>query len=75
MPAPNSTELVQREGRIALAVQALQKGHVSSLKAATRLYSVPRTTLRRRVHQRPARCDTRPTNCKLTATEELTLVN
>src|SRR5450432_3507787 len=74
MPPPNSTELVQREGRIELALDALQNGHFSSTRAAAQAYDVPRTTLRRRVRNCPARRDTRPTNCKLTATEELTLV-
>src|SRR5450432_1504647 len=74
MPAPNSTELVQREGRIALALDALQKGSFTSARAAAQAYDVPRTTLRRRVRNCPARRDKRPPNCKLTAMEETTLV-
>ena len=53
MPAPNSTELVQREGRIALALDALQKGSFTSARAAAQAYDVPRTTLRRRVRNCP----------------------
>src|SRR5450432_10869 len=74
MPPPNSTESVQREGRIALAIEALKQGSFTSLLGAARSYDVPYTTLRHRVRQCPARRDKRPPNCKLTATEELTLV-
>src|SRR5450432_827129 len=74
MLPPNSTSSVQREGRIALAIEALKQGYFTSLKAAARSYDVPYTTLYDRVHNRPARRDARPTNCKLTTTEELTLV-
>jgi hypothetical protein len=74
MPLLNSTESVQREGRIALAIEALKQGHFTSLFSAARSYDVPYTTLRRRVRQCPARRDPRLTNCKLTATEESTLV-
>jgi len=74
MPPPNSTNLVQQEGRIALAIEALKQGYFTSLKGAARSYDVPYTTLRHRVRNSPAQRDTRPTNCKLTATEESTLV-
>ena len=74
MPPPNSTNLVQQEGRIALAIEALKQGYFTSLKGAARSYDVPYTTLRRRVRDYPARRGKRALNCKLTATEELTLV-
>ena len=74
MPAPNSTSSVQQEGRLVLALDALQKGCFTSTRAAAQAYDVPRTTLRRRVRNCPARRDKRPRNCKLTATEETTLV-
>src|SRR5450432_1545127 len=74
MPPPTSTSSVQQEGRIALAVEALKQGSFTSLLSATRSYDVPYTTLQRRVRHCPARRDKRPTNCKLTATEESTLV-
>jgi hypothetical protein len=35
----------QTEGRIILALQAYQQGQISSLRAATRTYEVPYTTL------------------------------
>src|SRR5450432_1627541 len=74
MPPPNSTSSVQREGRIELAIQALKQGYFTSLKGAARSYDVPYTTLYDRIHNRPARRDARLPNCKLIATEELTLV-
>src|SRR5450432_193652 len=74
MPPPTSTSSVQQEGRIALAVEALKQGSFTSLLSAARSYDVPYTTLQRRVRHCPARRDKRPTNCKLTATEESTLV-
>jgi len=74
MPPPNSTNLLQQEGRIALAIEALKQGYFTSLKGAARSYDVPYTTLRRRVRDYPARRGKRALNCKLTATEELTLV-
>jgi Tc5 transposase DNA-binding domain/helix-turn-helix, Psq domain len=74
MPPPNSASLVQREGRIALAIEALKQGYFTSPKAAAKAYDVPYSTFLRRVRDRPARRDIRPPNCKLTATEELTLV-
>jgi helix-turn-helix, Psq domain len=75
MPPPNSTSSVQREGRIALALDAYKQGYFTSFRAAARTYDVSWKTLSRRVRGQHSRRDTRPTNCKLTATEELTLVN
>src|SRR5450432_2335145 len=74
MPPPNSTSSVQQEGRIALALEALKQGYFTSLRAAGKAYDVQWKTLSRRVRGQHSRRDTRPTNCKLTATEELTLV-
>jgi len=74
MPPPTSTSSVQREGRIALALEALKQGFFTSVRSAAKAYDVPHSTLSYRVHEHPARRDTRPTNCKLTVTEELTLV-
>jgi hypothetical protein len=75
MPPLNNTNSLQQEGRIALALDALKQGHFTSFKAAARSYNVQWKTLSRRVRGQLPRYDTRPTNCKLTAIEELTLVN
>jgi hypothetical protein len=63
------------EGRITLAVQAIQQGSVKSTRAASVAYDVPYSTLYRRVKGCPARRDTRPVSSKLTQTEESTLVD
>jgi hypothetical protein len=62
------------EGRITLAVQAIQQGSVKSTRAASIAYDVPYSTLYRRVKGCPARRDTRPASSKLTKTEESTLI-
>jgi hypothetical protein len=62
------------EGRITLAVHAIQQGSVKSIRAASVAYDVPWSTLSRRVKGCPARRDTRPASSKLTKTEESTLV-
>src|SRR5450432_1052578 len=74
MPPSNSTSSVQREGRIALAIEALKQGYFNSLLGAAKSYDVPESTLRYRMKGNPARRDQRPPNCKLTATEESILV-
>jgi hypothetical protein len=62
------------EGRITLAVQAIQHGSVKTIRAASIAYDVPYSTLYRHVKGCPARRDIRPASCKLTQTEESTLV-
>src|SRR5450432_3088622 len=74
MPPPTSTSLVQQEGRIALASEALKQGYFTSFRAAARAYDVSWKTLSRRARGQLSRRDRRSPNCKLTATEELTLV-
>ena len=74
MPLPITSQLSCKDGRIALALDALQNGHFTSVRSAAKAYDVPFSTLQYRVYKHPARRDTRPTNCKLTAIEELTLV-
>jgi hypothetical protein len=71
MAPPQST---QQEGRIALALAALKQGQLSSIRGAAKSYDIPFTTLYHRIHGQLARRDTRPSNCKLTDTEESTLV-
>jgi hypothetical protein len=65
---------MQQEGRIALAMDALKQGHFTSVRGAAKSYDVGNSTLRRRIRGQPARRDSRPTNRKLTDTEESTLV-
>jgi len=64
----------QTEGRIALALQAYQQGQFSSIQAATRVYSIPHTTLTRRLEGTTSRSDFTHPNRKLTQTEEAALI-
>ena len=74
MPPPNNTQSIQREGRIALVVDALRQGHFTSFRAAAQSYNVQWKTLSRRFRGQLLQCDTRPSNCKLIEIEESTLV-
>jgi hypothetical protein len=74
MALPHNAQLAQKEGRIALAVQAYKSGQFSSTKACANAYDISDSTLRRRVKGTDARCDSVPVNRKLTQTEETTLV-
>jgi DDE superfamily endonuclease/Tc5 transposase DNA-binding domain/helix-turn-helix, Psq domain len=74
MAPPHNTQLAQKEGRIALAVQAYKGGQFSSTKACADAYDISDATLRRRVKGIHARCDSVPINRKLTTTEESTLI-
>jgi hypothetical protein len=74
MSPPNNTYLVHQEGRIALAIEALNQGRCTSVRAAAKSFDVTRSTFQYRLDKYPSRHDSRPTNCKLTETEELTLV-
>ena len=65
---------MQQEGRIALTLDALKQGHFTSFRGAAQSYDVEPKTLSRRFRRQLPRCETRPSNCKLTETEELTLV-
>jgi hypothetical protein len=74
MTPPNSLQLAQKEGRIALAMQAYKERRISSLRTAAQTYDVPESTLRGRVNGVIARRDSVPTSRKLTTSEESTLV-
>ena len=65
---------MQREGRIALAMDALKHSHFTSVRDAAKSYDLIHTTLQRRVNGQPARYNLRSPNCKLTNIEESTLV-
>jgi hypothetical protein len=45
MPQPNNLQLIQKEGQMALALQAYKQGQFSSLRAAAGAYDVPKSTL------------------------------
>lgn len=62
MAAPNNVQLVQKEGRIALAIEAFKNGYFSRERAFENMYNIPETTLRRRVKEGNARCNSVPIN-------------
>lgn len=64
----------QQEGRILLAMQAYQKGQITSILQAALTYNIPRKTLSDRINGRVARVDIRANNHKLTPTEEQALI-
>jgi helix-turn-helix, Psq domain len=74
MPLPNKAQLVQQEGRIALAIGALKQGCFVSVRAAAKAYDVPHSTLQNRVNGHPMQLNHRAPNCKLSNIEETTLV-
>ena len=63
-----------KEGRILLAIQAIQQGQIRSIKAAVLTYDIPFETLRRRIKGIPSRCDSTPNNHQLSSREELTII-
>jgi helix-turn-helix, Psq domain len=66
--------LVQQEGRIALALEALKQGYFTSARAAAKAYDVPKSTFQNRANGIPMQLQHRPPNCKLSIVEETTLV-
>jgi hypothetical protein len=66
--------LAQKEGQIALALQAFKQGQFSSVYAAAKAYNIPELTLRGRVNSIDAQRDSVPINRKLTPIEESTLI-
>jgi hypothetical protein len=62
------------EARVILALEALQSEKKLSLRAATKLYNVPASTLRDGRAGRPAQQDSTPGVKKLTQSEEEAIV-
>ena len=42
---PHNAQLAQKEGRIALAIQALKRGQVSSVNTAVKMYDITESIL------------------------------
>ena len=59
-----------QEGKILLALDDIKNGRVESIRAAAKLYAIPRTTLQHRAVGRLPRVDVRPSGYKLTQYEE-----
>ena len=61
-------------GRLELAVRAVQKSQITSVRKAALLYDVPRSTLQDRLNSIKHRVSANRTKRKLTKTEEETLL-
>lgn len=70
----NSKELNEQEGRLLLAISALEKKQISSICEAVRVYNVPYTTLRQRFNGVTSRIEARANSYELTQNEEESLV-
>lgn len=57
-----------------MAIQALKRGQISSIKKAAGLYGIPFTTLQNRLNGRTTRENSQLNNRKITSTEESVLV-
>jgi hypothetical protein len=64
----------QIEGKIQLAISDLKNGRISNIREATRIYEIPRTTLRDRLKGIEYKGEKRANNHKLTQFEEESLV-
>ncbi|OGE47182.1 hypothetical protein PENARI_c057G04216 [Penicillium arizonense] len=69
----SSRNLVEQEGRILLAIQAIQKQEIGAVRAAARVFDVPESTLRTRLKGSTNRAETRANGHKLTEIEEESL--
>jgi hypothetical protein len=70
----NSRNLVEQEGRILLAISAIESKQITQIAKAARVYNVPRLTLRDRLHSSKYRKETRANSHKLTQNEEESLI-
>ena len=69
----SSRKREEQEGRILLAIQAIQKQEIPSIREAARQFDVPRSTLTIRLNGVQNRAFSRANNLKLTEIEEESL--
>jgi hypothetical protein len=69
----SSRNLVEQEGRILLAIQAIKKQEISSIREASRHFEVHFSSLRNRLNGLTNRSETRPSCSKLTEIVEESL--
>ena len=62
----SSQKSANQEGRILLALSDIKSGRIKSIRAAAKLYNIPRSTLQTRAYGTVSRADTRPNGHKLT---------
>jgi hypothetical protein len=70
----SSKSLVEREGRISLAVKAIQNGQIKSVREAAHVFEVPQSTLQDHLNGVKFRKETRANSYKLTPIEEESLI-
>ncbi|RJE17767.1 Pogo transposable element, partial [Aspergillus sclerotialis] len=70
----SSRNSIEQEGRILLAISAIQKNEITAIREAARRFAIPESTLRRRLNSRMNRAETRANSHKLTQIEEESLV-
>lgn len=66
----SSKNLIEQEGNILLAIQALKRSQIQSIQQAARTFEVPYSTLQNRLKGRETRPEKRPNGHKLTEAEE-----
>lgn len=71
----SSQDPIQQQGRISIAIQAIQNKEISSIRETARRFNVPEATLRRRLRGTTNRAGTRANSLKLKDIEEETLQN
>src|SRR4051794_31698180 len=74
MAPPKQAKSSDQEGRIDLAIQALELGQFESIRAAAESYDIKWERLRDRLNGIPARRDCAPNTRKLTSYEEEAIV-
>ena len=72
---PKSQALVEQEGRVLLALSAINKSQIPTVRQAARHFQVPESTLRRRLNGITTRTKKRANNHKLTENEEESLLH
>ena len=69
----SSTNSVEQEGKILLAIQAFQNQEFTNISTTARIFNVPRSTLRDHLSGTKHRATSRANSSKLTAIEEESL--
>ena len=74
MPQQHNAQSIQNEGRISLAISAINRNQIQSVRRAVTTYDVPRTTLRRQRAGTTARRDYEANLKKLTKLEKSVII-
>ncbi|KAF7575417.1 hypothetical protein PtrM4_070430 [Pyrenophora tritici-repentis] len=75
MAPPIQAPPTSSEVNIHLAISAINRSQIQSIRDAAQTFEVPRTTLRRRRAGKPARADCQPNSRKLTQREEEVIIS